>query len=104
MFVSAELSTTIVRLDGRFDAPQVRSIEELFAMFRPVRNLVIDFANVREADDAAVARLARTLRDCRESHVTFRGLSRHLRRVLRYVGVEVDDAPDASAGAAAESA
>jgi anti-anti-sigma regulatory factor len=87
MYVSAESAATIVRLDGRFDASQARSIEQMFSMFRPVRHVVIDFGNVREADDAAVATLARTLGDFSESRVTFRGLSKHLRRVLRYVGV-----------------
>jgi anti-anti-sigma regulatory factor len=87
MYVSAESATTVVRLDGRFDALQARSIEQMFSMFRPVRHVVIDFGNVREADDAAVATLARTLGAFRESRVTFRGLSKHLRRVLRYVGV-----------------
>jgi anti-anti-sigma regulatory factor len=87
MYVSAESATTVVRLDGRFDAFQARSIEQMFSMFRPVRHVVIDFGNVREADDAAVATLARTLGAFRESRVTFRGLSKHLRRVLGYVGV-----------------
>jgi len=94
MFVSAESATTVVRLDGRFDAPQARSLEEMFSMFRPVRHVVIDFGNVREADDAAVANLARTLGALRESRVTFRGLSKHLRRVLAYVGVRADGASD----------
>ena len=94
MFVIAESATTVVRLDGRFDAPQARSLEEMFSMFRPVRHVGIDFGNVHEIDDAAVASLARMLGAFRESRVTFRGLSRHLRRVLRYVGVNADGASD----------
>lgn len=94
MFVIAESATTLVRLDGRFDSPQARSLAEMFSMFKPVRHVVIDFANVREIDDAAVANLARTLGAFPESRVTFRGLSRHLRRVLRYVGVSFDGLPD----------
>lgn len=90
MFVTAESTMTLVRLDGRFDAPQARSVEELFSMFRPVPHVVIDFARVRDVDAAAVAHLARTLGDFPESRVTLRGLSRHLRRVLRYVGVNTD--------------
>jgi anti-anti-sigma regulatory factor len=82
MFVSAEPTATLVRLHGRFDALQARSVEQMFSMFSPVRHVVIDFANVREADDAAMASLARTLGAFRESRVTFRGLSRRLRRVL----------------------
>ncbi len=90
MFVSADTATTFVRLDGRFDALQARSLEQMFSMFRPVRHVVIDFGKVREADDAAVAKLAHTLGSLRESRVTFRGLSRHLRRVLGYLGVRCD--------------
>ena len=90
MFVIAESATTLVRLDGRFDSPQARTLAEMFSMFEPVRYVVIDFANVREVDDAAVASLARTLGAFPDSRVTFRGLSRHLRRVLRYVGVALD--------------
>lgn len=96
MFVIAESATTVVRLDGRFDAPQARSLAEMFSMFRPVRHVVIDFGKVREIDDAAVATLAQTLAAFRESRVTFRGLSRHLRRVLRYVGLNADGAPGAT--------
>jgi anti-anti-sigma regulatory factor len=90
MYVSAESTRTLVRLDGRFDALQARSIEQMFSMFSPVRNVVIDFGRVREVDAAAVASLARTLGAFRESRVTFLGLSRHLRRVLRYLGVQTD--------------
>ncbi|HEY6005138.1 MAG TPA: STAS domain-containing protein [Anaeromyxobacter sp.] len=90
MFVIAEPAATLVRLDGRFDAPQARSLEEMFSLFQPVSHVVIDFAKVREIDDAAVASLARTLGAFPESRVTFRGLSRHLRRVLRYVGVSIE--------------
>ncbi len=93
MFVIAESAMTVVRLDGRFDAPQARSLEEMLSMFRPVRRVVIDFANVREVEDAALASLARTLGAHAESKVSFRGLSRHLRRMLRYVGVDLDGAP-----------
>ncbi len=91
MFVIAESATTVVRLDERFDAPQARSLEEMFAMFRPLRNVVIDFRNVREVDAAAVVSLARTLGSSPESRVTFRGLSRHLRRVLGYLGLYGQD-------------
>lgn len=88
MFVIAESETAVVRLDERFFAPQAQSIEEMLALFRPVRQVVIDFAKVREIDAAAVAKLAETLRASPESRVTFRGLSRHVRRVLRYLGVD----------------
>jgi hypothetical protein len=90
VFVVAESATTVVRLAGRFGPPQARSIEDLLSMFEPVRHVVIDFANVREVDDAAVARLAQTLDARPESRVSFRGLSRHLRRLLRYVGAKAD--------------
>jgi anti-anti-sigma regulatory factor len=90
MFVIAEAATTLVRLRGRFDSPQARSIEEMFSMFRPLPHVIIDFADVREIDDAAVVSLARTLGAFPESRVTFRGLSRHVRRVLRYLGVSFD--------------
>lgn len=90
MFVIAESGTTVVRLDDRFDAPQARFLEEMLVVLGPVPRVVIEFANVREVDDAAVASLARTVRAFPESRVTFRGLSRHLRRVLRYVGLDAD--------------
>jgi anti-anti-sigma regulatory factor len=103
MFVIAESATTLVRLDGRFDSPQARSLEEMFSMFKPVPSVVIDFGRVREIDDAAVANLARTLAAFPESRVTFRGLPRHIRRMLRYVGVAIeglaDREPETAAGA-----
>jgi anti-anti-sigma regulatory factor len=92
VFVIAEATETVVRLDGRFGPLQARSVEELLRMFRPVRRVVIDFADVREMDDAAVATLAQTLEAFPDSRVSFRGLSRHLRRLLRYVGVQVGGA------------
>lgn len=101
MFVIAEAATTLVRLDGRFDSVQARALEELLSMFRPIQHVVIDFAGVREADDAAVAGLARTLGGFPESRFTFRGLSLHLRRVLRYVGVDAGWASDRGRDAAA---
>lgn len=101
MFVIAESATTVVRLDDRFGPAQVSSVEEVLAMFRPVGHVIIDFANVRDADTAAVATLARALSGLAGSRVSFRGLSRHLRRLLRYVGVDVDAPPAVAAGAAA---
>jgi anti-anti-sigma regulatory factor len=100
MHVIAEPATTVVRIDGRFDAPQARSIGEMFALFEPLAHVVIDFRNVRDVDDAAVASLARTLGAFPDSRVTFRGLSRHLRRLLRYLGVSVDGASDRLEGLA----
>jgi anti-anti-sigma regulatory factor len=90
VFVIAESATTVVRLAGRFGAPQARSIEDLLSMFEPVRHVVIDFGNVREIDDAALAALAQSLGARPESQVSFRGLSRHLRRLLRYLGATMD--------------
>lgn len=92
MFVSAESATITVQLRGGFDASQARALEELFSGFTPVRRVIIDFKDVREADDAAVASLARSLAGLRGSRVTLLGLSRHLRRILRYVGVDGGDA------------
>lgn len=88
MYVTAESAMMLVRLDGRFDATQASALEQMLSTFKPIRRVVIDFAAVREADAAAVASLARTLGAAPESRVTLRGLSRHLRRVLRYVGVD----------------
>jgi anti-anti-sigma regulatory factor len=97
VFVSAEPAATIVRLDGQFGPRQVSSLEALLAMFRPVRHLVIDFAAVRDVDAAAIAQLAHTLDAFSESRVSFQGLPRHLRRVLRYIGVDVEgSAPQAT--------
>jgi anti-anti-sigma regulatory factor len=90
MFVVAESATTVVRLRGRFDPPQARSLQQMLSMFQPVRHVVIDFGGVRDVDDAAVASLARTLEASPESSFTFRGLSRHARRLLRYMGIDVD--------------
>jgi hypothetical protein len=90
MFVVAESATTVVRLAGRFGAPQARSIEDLLSMFEPVRHVIIDFGGVREIEDAAVAALAQSLGARPESRVSFRGLSRHLRRLLRYLGAQTD--------------
>lgn len=101
MFVVAEPAATIVRLDGRLDGAQARALEEVFATFRPLRNVVIDVRNVRDVDPAALASLARTLAAESGSRVTFHGLTRHLRRLLRYVGADVDDGAGAGRGRAA---
>ncbi len=98
MLVIAESATTVVRLDGRFGPLQARSLEDVLSMFRPIRHVVIDFGKVRDVDDAAVAQLAQTLDAFSESRISFRGLSQHLRRVLRYVGVNADGSR-AAAGA-----
>lgn len=94
MVVIAESATTLVRLHGRFDSPRAHSIAELLSVLGPLQRVVVDFANVREVDDAAVANLARALGASPGSRVTFRGLSRHLRRLLRYLGVETGGLPD----------
>lgn len=95
MFVIAESDTTVVRLDQRFDVARARSLADVLALFRPVPNVVIDFRLVRDVDAAALSELAQSIAAVPESRVTFRGLSRHLRRLLRYLGLG-----DGSEGAA----
>ena len=84
MNVQTVRDALVVRIGVRFDSPLSAELERRLEPLAPIRRIVVDFREVREADDFAVARLWSSLRRVAAS-VAFRGLSRHHRRVLRYL-------------------
>lgn len=90
MQIDAVRDALRVRIGPRFDAVEVARLEEAVAALGPFSRLSIDFTAVRQSDDAALARLARSLTSFERGEVALRGLTRHQFRLLTYLGVDLD--------------
>jgi hypothetical protein len=86
MRVEAARGVVAVRVGAVFQARECEELERRLAALAPMRRLVVDFSDTREADDSAVAQLAASLRGLSPS-VSLHGLSLHHRRVLRFLGL-----------------
>jgi hypothetical protein len=90
MPISTEAGTVLVRVERRFDVAEAHRVREALACFAPVEDLAFDFASAT-IDDAALLLLAGILHEHPRSRFVLRGLTKHHRRVLGYIGrPEVD--------------
>lgn len=87
MHIEAVRGTVNVQLGTTFGSHDVRMLEEAVAAFGPFSHLDIDFAGVRQCDDAALARLASAMMEIEQGEVKFHGLTSHQWRLLTYMGV-----------------
>lgn len=80
--------TAVIRLEGTFDLPAARLLENSLKRMNGERRVRVDFTRVREFKDFAVAVLAQALRDHPEVDAKVDGLGLHQVRLLRYFGVD----------------
>jgi len=90
MQIDAVRDTISVRIGATFGAPDVSRLDDAVAALGPFSRLTIDFAAVRQCDDAALARLASALVSLPKGEVTIRGLTVHQWRLLTYLGIELE--------------
>jgi anti-anti-sigma regulatory factor len=87
----------ILRVDGVvLDAAAADRLAKALSDATPDADVAIDLSDVRTFDDFAVMVLARALTG-RTGHVSVRGLRQHHVRLLRYLGIDSDETPRASA-------
>lgn len=79
-----------IRLEGTFDLPSARLVENSLKRMHPGDEVRVDFTRVREFNDFAVAVLAQALRNAGALEVKVEGLGTHHVRLLRYFGVSPD--------------
>ncbi len=84
-------SRMLLRLDQNFGLAEVSELQQALAEVTPGSHLTFDFSAVRVFQDVAVASLAQVLTRAGAT-VEVRGLSLHQRRMLRYFGVNLEDA------------
>jgi len=82
--------STLIRLDGNFDAVAAWGVRGRLGACAPGEALVLDFSQVRAFDDLGVAVLASGLAAHREGDVAVRGLRQHQHRMFRYFGLDLD--------------
>lgn len=90
MHIETVRDTARVRVGATFGAPDVARVQEAVAALGPFSRLTIDFAAVRQCDDAALARLARALPSISEGEVTLRGLTLRQWRLLARLGIDLE--------------
>lgn len=84
--------TTTIRLEGTFDLPSARLVENTLKREGRGRRVRVDFTRVRQFHDYGVAVLAQALRrsEVEATDVRVEGLGTHHVRLLRYFGVRAD--------------
>lgn len=82
-----EARGTVLELNESFGPVEEERLNTVLRDLDPERPITIDFREVRNFQDLAVARLAR---DIQQQHrqVSLVGLSEHHRRLLRYIGLQ----------------
>jgi hypothetical protein len=75
------------RVGSSFGSEEAWALHCALEDAEPGRRIDVDFREVREFDPAALSLLAQDIR-ADKSRIGLRGVSRHLVRVLRYLGVD----------------
>ncbi len=88
----------VIRIDGTFDAKAASRLSGWLAEVPVAGRLVLDFTGVRECQDFGLAQVAGAL--AVRERLVVRGLTRHQERMLRYLGVDLREEPEAAAGKA----
>jgi anti-anti-sigma regulatory factor len=88
MQIDTVRDTLRVRVGPKFEAVDVEIIRNSVAALGPLLRLAIDFADVHQCDDAALAQLARMVTSYRKKDVTVRGLTMHQSQLLVCLGVD----------------
>jgi anti-anti-sigma regulatory factor len=88
MSATDDVPTAVIRLEGTFDLPAARLLENSLRRMAGASRVRVDFTHVREFKDFAVAVLAQTLRSDGAVGVKMEGLGLHQVRLLRYFGVD----------------
>ncbi len=83
----------VIRMAGTFDVPAAQQVARELAAVDASAVVRIDLTHVREFHDFGVAVLARALA-ARDAGVDVRGLGRHQRRLLGYLGIDAGDGPE----------
>lgn len=78
---------------GDFDSGAAQLVRERILTLAGRTRAVVDLSHVMSVQDSALAILAQVIRKIGSSRIAIRGLGDHQRRILRYMGVELNQAP-----------
>jgi anti-anti-sigma regulatory factor len=95
-FDLVERSAVAIRIGGTFDVSSARRVSEEIAESVGERTVHLDLTQVREFHDSALVLLSAALARI-GPRASVSGLRHHQARILRYLGVRVDDAPELAA-------
>lgn len=79
--------TAVIRLEGTFDLPAARMLENSLKRMGRAKRVRVSFARVRDFNDYAIAVLAHALKTHGAVDARVEGLGLHHVRLLRYFGV-----------------
>lgn len=80
-------NASIIRLEGTFDLPSARLVENSLKRMQGGELVRVDFTQVRNFNDFAIAVLAQALKRPGAPAAKLEGLRLHQVRLLRYFGV-----------------
>lgn len=78
--------TLTIRLERDFSDRDVERISSAVQEASCFESVTLDFTDVHHVDSAALAALSRTLRSTGQLKVSFRGLTNHQHKMLKYLG------------------
>ena len=89
MFAPDELASgqVLLRLEGTFDTAEASRLHDTLAMVPAGTSVTVDFRQVRDCHDFAIALLAQEVAGV-TGRISLMGLCQHQRRILRYFGVD----------------
>ncbi len=79
--------SAVIRLEGTFDLPAARLLENSLKRMTAGDRVRVDFEGVRVFNDFAIAVLAQAVKSRGAAGVRLQGLRLHQIRLLRYFGV-----------------
>jgi hypothetical protein len=85
--IGADAAERVVRLDGVFDVPAARRLEQVLERARDGESIRVDLTQVREFHDFGIAILAQALKHGAR-RVALQGLRHHQVTMLRYFGAD----------------
>jgi anti-anti-sigma regulatory factor len=80
-------TASVIRLEGSFDVPSARLVENSLKRMKAGEVVRVDFTRVRQFNDFAIAVLAQALNRPGAPEAKLEGLRLHQVRLLRYFGI-----------------
>ncbi|HEY2029721.1 MAG TPA: hypothetical protein VGH20_10990 [Myxococcales bacterium] len=96
-------STAVYRVRGKFESSCAWDLSRRIAQ-EPLRDLLVDFAQVNDFVDYGIAVLSSCLIETPHKQVRLLGLRQHQVRLFKYFGVEPEQFPETAAAAPEETA
>lgn len=89
MHVETADGKVVLKLGRAFAVSDAERVVEILKSLAPIAELIVDFTDVHEFQDAAFPSLFEAIGPLAAIHVALRGLTPHQSRLLEYLGLTI---------------